>query len=115
MRRMLVRVAHTPGSDDTNAQLVTTPVSQRPGISLVRPDRAESRKGGTECSQEELGAETIMEVGRMDHGLEHEPVGVHQQVALASGDLLGPIKAMWATLLGYSSMWQMSPAIMVSR
>ena len=54
----------------------------------VRPDR---------LVQDRFHAVAVHDIGGMDHGTQHQSFGVHQQMALASFDLLVAVKAAWPT------------------
>ena len=46
--------------------------------------------------QDKLGTVTVLNVGRMDDGDQHEPEDIYEQVALATIDLLARIVAVRA-------------------
>ena len=59
---------------------------------------AQPRKVGRDWLVEhQLDAVAVHDVGGMDHRAEHEAFRIHQQMALASIDLLAAVKAAWAT------------------
>ena len=60
-------------------------------IGRVGPQQAEGREGLGEAGQDEFGAGAVVDVGRVDLGLEQVALGGDQEVALAALDLLAAV------------------------
>ena len=81
------------------AQGLLHPLLQLAFIGAVGPDVPKARKDLLEGSQEQLGSLSIGDLGRMHQDIQDQSIGSDDQMALASADLLGPIRAPLSCLL----------------
>src|SRR5215211_7203445 len=84
--RLVVRNGHAP------ARTITTGVGQ---VEVVRPQvddrRTDPTTGERRRFQQGLDALPILDVCAVDPRFEHQPLGVNQEVSLATFDLLGAV------------------------
>jgi len=62
-------------------------------VAAISPDQLEPREAPLERRKQELAAAVVLDVGFMDEHVQDQPVGINQQVAFATLDLLAPIVA----------------------
>jgi hypothetical protein len=64
------------------------------GVSGVQPQVREAREAiGRGCFEQKLDAVAVLDFGVVDPRFEHQPLRVHQKMALSSFDLLGSVVA----------------------
>jgi len=68
------------------------PGDQLPRVATVGPDPFHSRPraGQLRPGEDQFGAVAVLNVRRMDHGRQHPPLRIHQDVPLDSGDFFSP-------------------------
>jgi hypothetical protein len=62
-------------------------------VRTVRPDQLEARKAALKRLQEVFAARMILDVGLVDKDVQNQPIGVDEQMPLATFDLFAPIVA----------------------
>ena len=70
------------------------PVDQPAGAAVVGKDGLDEGEGATRQAKHALGAVAVLDVGGMDFDGQQPVVGVSQDVALASVDLLAGVEAL---------------------
>ena len=62
-------------------------------VSTIGPDQLEPRKEALERCQQELATASVLTTGFMHQHVQHQPIRIDQQMALAAFDLFAPIVA----------------------
>lgn len=77
-------------------RLVGGPLHEATGIAAIGEDAFDERVALARALERQLAAIAVLHVGGMDANREEPAIGVGQDVALASGDLLARIIALFA-------------------
>ena len=72
---------------------VSDPLDQLAGLAGIGPHPLQPRPLPLHLGQHQLGAITVLQVCRMDHHGQHQPHGIHYEVALATLDFLAGVIA----------------------
>ncbi len=77
-------------------RLVGGPLDEAAGVAAIGEDASDERVALARALERQLAAVAILNVGGMDTDREEAAIGVGQDVALAPGDLLARVIALFA-------------------